>query len=1291
MILYCTTCRIKINTQEYGLCPCPRCDAKMLEYIGSDPECARVAWRFPFVELSDETLRKLQVVSRIKKNWKLKTKVEGNVLAERDPVKPTPVTTRRQEELNKTDKHYLADLYGLRVISAWTPPDAQLDITIQHRLSTSYLRDAYDDPKKKGAEGTFNAAVDKLLKAKKKAKKGGSFYFPVNSPDVVSRLRYQTDNGTLSACTILCGVPGLHVLEVTVAAKVGAKPSEGEGLVRQYLKEIGATPSTYQAYKYVHHDGKEPALGGGDKVKNDMLLSALLRSEDFRKLEKIAASNASIRHVYATSVHLLKGLDKEVFLRSKDKFKRGLLVQDALKSLAGIVEILAASSGNAARCARYYDLLLDEVFLILSAVGHYRKEDLLDAEASIQDRRNPLMKRLVAAEGIKRVIHPAWSGMDALVTALEAARVVSGLSVHLMHTDKGQANYFEIPAVLAAQGRVAEGKGVDAAGIIYATLDPSSPLAAPTTPKEVVDTVRSRIALFDEELPHGVSVLSLVLDTTIQQAPKKGSHSHVDEVVGQLAYLVDAGKLQLFFARSYQKYQGLGSAKVMGGAVTLLRSVRGPSASHDFLGSIRTGGNVSRDEWQFFTHVLKHAGDEELGMIGVSTENAQFVATELFPNGGSVPYIGGLPFLMKEDQIESWMKNLDVLQLDSFGLVTSTFLGVVGLGTRVTIGQESRERLIEKFFAAGHLMPADFKKPKPPSFKQILFHVHSILQEVHERYQAGKAPPEGLPFAPKDPPLVVFGSKAPVAPTPTADDIVRLYRGAKGVRRVAKALGAKVAGDTDLDHVLASYLALGFLAIRAADTYRKSLITNPVAGDRLSLLRIYRGAFAAGLLDTLTPEGRSQLSAYWLEGLIELRDTDKSKELTPFLGDYKLTPSDAIAEPKDKGKPGADLAQQIADFGSYAPKHACEQLKRAPGDSVLAAAVKRFLNRAYEINRKGSGSKLTSGLVSGTGKQPSTSSKETIDVQSAWKTLKADVAEEKKKIDSALQGKEKEKTKGADAETLKLVLAVSVLDQIEKADTLADCYRAARSLPPDANLSEVGDVDMYDYVVSSICDLLAGLTLSKKIDRPVAAQVVPWKKVGDFQLTKTHQDMLQTHLNEYLDDRVIDAFLAIVEQRRAGVYRRFDVPVGLLVATARWDPPVGLQGVRAAGAARVEVQVINQGGNHWIVAVRFPQEDQNTVHVYDPLQPGVVSDPIKTQVRRCFNLPLLAQIRHLAGPRQPGGYECGAYVCAAIEVLSRTGVTPADARQALRDAAFVNNTIRGNLRQSIEAGDLQGF
>src|SRR6185437_3381392 len=156
MILYCLPCRIKINTLEYGFCPCPRCKAQMTEYVASDVDCARVAWRFPFVALDEATLAKLKVVSTIKKNWKLKKKIDGNLVAEHNPTASQTVTARRQEELAAEDDHYLARLYGLRVISAWTPKEAQLDITIQNQLSTSYLRDAYDDVKKPGALGVFN-------------------------------------------------------------------------------------------------------------------------------------------------------------------------------------------------------------------------------------------------------------------------------------------------------------------------------------------------------------------------------------------------------------------------------------------------------------------------------------------------------------------------------------------------------------------------------------------------------------------------------------------------------------------------------------------------------------------------------------------------------------------------------------------------------------------------------------------------------------------------------------------------------------------------------------------------------------------------------------------------------------------------------------------------------------------------------------------------------------------------------------------------------------------------------
>lgn len=313
-----------------------------------------------------------------------------------------------------------------------------------------------------------------------------------------------------------------------------------------------------------------------------------------------------------------------------------------------------------------------------------------------------------------------------------------------------------------------------------------------------------------------------------------------------------------------------------------------------------------------------------------------------------------------------------------------------------------------------------------------------------------------------------------------------------------------------------------------------------------------------------------------------------------------------------------------------------------------------------------------------------------IDIPTAFKTLKSDVAEEKKLIESALSEES--------SDSLKLVLALSVIEQIETAKTLDEGYRTIRSLPPEADVSTVKDEDKYDYVVSCLHDALADIQLKVPIARPGAVVATLWKKIGDVQLTKFHQDLVTRDLHDYLDDRIIDAFVNIVERRRAGVFCRYEVPVGLLVGTQRWVPTVDLEGIRGlAGNARVEVQVLNQGGNHWVVGVRYPQESNTAVYVYDPLQPLGIAQVTENQLRRCFNLVVDSPITRLAGPRQPFGYECGAYVCAAIEVLTRANLTPAEARGALEFSAplvartFDNDAIRNHINDSIDGDDLIGF
>ncbi|WP_147441971.1 hypothetical protein [Corallococcus exercitus] len=312
-----------------------------------------------------------------------------------------------------------------------------------------------------------------------------------------------------------------------------------------------------------------------------------------------------------------------------------------------------------------------------------------------------------------------------------------------------------------------------------------------------------------------------------------------------------------------------------------------------------------------------------------------------------------------------------------------------------------------------------------------------------------------------------------------------------------------------------------------------------------------------------------------------------------------------------------------------------------------------------------------------------------LDPAAAFKALQEDARGHQKELQATLD-RASRKEGGTDFDvTLQQALALSVLVQIDGAKSLDEAYRELRSLPDSVSLSGTSDAAMHGFVLNAMVEALAGIQSSfPEAHDPFtpgadafSSPVEAWTTVGSHSLTSEHRRMLETERTEYLEDRVIDAFVAVIEQSRARVSSRYDIPVGVLVGNGRWVPPQGLQTPRTG--ATVELQVLNVGGNHWVLAVRFPGESQTAAYLYDPLQRGPPSPELKTRVRRCFGRHDLV-VTALTGPRQPGGHECGAYVSAAIEVLTRDPQTPETAREALRRALFNNDTIRGNMFQSLQ-------
>jgi phosphatidylserine/phosphatidylglycerophosphate/cardiolipin synthase-like enzyme len=285
----------------------------------------------------------------------------------------------------------------------------------------------------------------------------------------------------------------------------------------------------------------------------------------------------------------------------------------------------------------------------------------------------------------------------------------------------------------------------------------------------------------------------------------------------------------------------------------------------------------------------------------------------------------------------------------------------------------------------------------------------------------------------------------------------------------------------------------------------------------------------------------------------------------------------------------------------------------------------------------------------------------------------ADFAALKKNAGSARKELET-KLKGKTDDGFKLVAAVSILEQIEKAASLLGCYLALRFLPPTTDLKGVLAAEMFEFVYGEYlrAGYLGGKSSALEVPEPSAPAAQPWKEIHGVKLTSLHKAMLNSEA-EWLDDRAIDAYVATLEAG-GNVLRRFEVPVGRFVAAGGVVPPA----LHLPRPTPREVQVLNLNGIHWILAVRFPNESLQAAYVYDSLgaQDGQLSDPVKTFVRRCFGMAGGHPVTRLPGPRQPQGWECGPYACKAIDLLASTAATVAAARLALGAARFDNRLIR---------------
>jgi len=1002
MQLYCVNCRHHAEGER--IIPCPGCHGAMEE------------WTTVLKRVTEKNTanRKGQAATRIQRAFRVARATQSTLLTER--ATGVPVTQARQQQLASLDRHYLSGLYGLRVISTMTNRERESELWIGHAHSTSYQRDAWDKEwgALKGSKELVNGVIASLMGNRKPV--SGTSSCLVNSRHAAARLACLAE-GQKPILTepprIVAGEPGLYLLEFRLASGSFVIPWNPENkapagsLFEEFCKFVGATPSSYQMYKFLHGQKRssklygtgylEPELSDSDAFDNRAVLSALLASREYQKLKTLARAERPMQFVYAAAVLLINGLSNLSTLR---RFKKGVLVKSGLEGLTAAVRMLALYDTHAERCRKAYDLLLDELFLILAATRPYRPNELSDNEALIQNRRIPTLPKLLNGGKVGRVVHPAWSGMDALTTALEMAIAESGREIQLLGT-WNNATYFEVGCILSAQGKLTEHSLTAEAApqVIMATMNPSTPGMAGPTPEQIVAVVTARHKQHKK-------TISLIIDATIQPPPDVDPVRQLEVLVGLLQEPIQSGHVQLILARSYQKYQALGSGKMMGGCTTLIHA-KTLAKSAAYLSGLDSSAFRGLDEVQFFTHILKYAADVEQGLTGVASKNARYLGTSSPYTGKIISATGkhehDLPFVLSQ-AMGQWMKRLDIAEMDSFGFVVSSFLDIPDpISLRLNPGQESKGRLIEKFGAAAYLWDSNQERGFP--WNRIVSHLHSILNQATAKYLGSSqksAEAEKMPFKPVEP--ARQGYKAP-----EPDDITALY---------VPPVNGKTGQGTDLDHLIASYLSTTVrffddLTLVERDGKKvpyNALITPKRPADRLEqkrfLAKLYRGFFDRGLLSVVSPEMRGELSGNFLRLFLDTAPEQLSEEafnqgkgryaaLVARYGGYTpvLVRKSLLADAERSEQAGNRLAGLIAAFLRQTSPLLSSSKKQLPslltleGSSALALHARHSMLQA-ESDPLGLGASLTA-----SGGQPSSKtakpSAPTVVVVSPWQQASA--------------------------------------------------------------------------------------------------------------------------------------------------------------------------------------------------------------------------------------------------------------------------------------------------------------
>ncbi|GII62596.1 hypothetical protein Skr01_26810 [Sphaerisporangium krabiense] len=638
----------------------------------------------------------------------------------------TTYSKRRRAELGLTavagtSQDHLVEQIGFR--AAKTQRSDKGGLSPQNELAASYWRTNFRD-----------VAKDFLNKLPLTVELGKGDIL-VNSPRVLRKLEMMVATDVLAGLTVtpLAGRSGVSVLSGT------GKYDDIEW--DMILEELGATPSAYQLYELMDTGKNPPKTDFTVDTRADLV--ELITGSPFSRLQEIARGRSGLAPVCAMIEHLVLGLTGDLGPKRFDT-----LTANAMGSLSRLVDIVVQNDGNPSVAMRAVDLMVDEIGLVLAAAQNYTWTDYRQTMRDILLERAPSIAPLTG-ERIRLDSHHMSSGMDALGTALWIA---------LSSRDHGQVSrptekidYFETGLLL---GKLKKGQMVTPRDdVLIAALNPSTPFDAPSA-EGLVSAVLKAL----ESRKKGDAPFALILDSTIEVALKpRDGRTQLDVVLGGLKEAIAGGGLEVFLCKSFQKYASFGTGKVAAGDLTML-SMTGNLASafarSEALLQDLALDLARLDEAQLVVHMLKHGHRDELALMRSASANAKFVDEFCWPidredrrQGSS--YVDGIPLILRSTptgSVDKLFENLVMIdRRDSFSFLRTSYVGgIPGPYARVNTGHESKETMVECFYALGHLSAGTPPGAQEPSKTQVRLDALQ-LSAVQEHLEALRLVPETGP------------------------------------------------------------------------------------------------------------------------------------------------------------------------------------------------------------------------------------------------------------------------------------------------------------------------------------------------------------------------------------------------------------------------------------------------------------------------------------------------------------------------------------------------------------------